>query len=77
MLNKSDEIIELFEVIDDISFLGDIYIVIFMLINKIKHSIYDRQIKERIKQNQNLQEIDEMLISRRLNIEKLKEMYKK
>ena len=77
MIDKFDEIIELFEIIKDISFLGDIYIVIFMLINKIKHSIYDRQIKERIKQNQNLQEIDEMLISRRLNIEKLKEMYKK
>ena len=48
-----------------------------MVIKKINHSIYDRRIKERIKQNQNLQEIDEMLISRKLDIEKLKEMYKK
>ena len=77
MLNKSDEIIELFEVIDDISFLGDIYIVIFMLINKINHLIYDMRIKDRIKQNKNLQEIDGMLISHRLDVEKLKEMYKK
>ena len=77
MLNKFDNIIEIFEVIDDISFLGDIYIAVLMIVNKINHSIYDRRIKDRIKQIKNLQDIDEMLISHRLDVEKLSEMYKK
>ena len=77
MLNKFDNIIEIFEVIDDISFLGDIYIAVLMIVNKINHSIYDRRIKDRIKQTKNLQDIDEMLISHRLDVEKLSEMYKK
>lgn len=77
MLNKFDDIMELFEVIDDISFLGDIYIAVLMIVNKLNHSIYDRRIKDRIKQTKNLQDIDEMLISHRLDVEKLSEMYKK
>ena len=48
-----------------------------MVVNKINHLIYDRRIKDRIKQNQNLQVIDEMLISHRVVLEKIKEMYNK
>lgn len=77
MLNKFDEIIELFEVLNDISYLEDIYVVIFMIAKKLKHSIYDFRIKERIKQSNNLLMVDEMLISGRLDLEKLSEMNKK
>lgn len=77
MLNKFDEIIELFEVINDISYLEDMYILMFMVAKKIDHSIYNHKIKERIKQSNDLIALDEMLISRSLNLAKIKVMYEK
>ena len=76
MLNKFDEIIELFEVLNDISFLDDIYIVVIMLVNKLNHIIYSINIKDRVLHNSNLKGIDDMLISRKIDVEKIYEMYK-
>lgn len=77
MLDKFDEIIDLFEIISDLSFLEDIYIIIFMVAKKINHSIYSKRVKERIVDNPKLVKIDEMLISHKLNVEKMKAMYEK
>ena len=76
MLNKFDEIIELFEVLNDISFLDDIYIVVIMVVNKLNHIIYSINIKDRVLHNSNLKGIDDMLISRKIDVEKIYEMYK-
>ena len=53
------------------------YILIFMLVKKLNHSIYESRIKNRIKNSPDLIILDEMLISHKLNVEKIKGIYEK